>query len=309
MHVVEAEILDSLTLHQRAEDGRYDRRHSSARWPVVARRDVYVPPHLFGQLSQHEQGWTVLEDSGQLPVVISIVNEASERLHLADYSDKAVLDLKAAMWACGHVSTSAVGVRKLVDEGVFRSIVDLAESCPVYSIRATAVYVLGIMGTTFIGANELFLLGWACVRHGRHERWPIVEEEDWAKVQTIHNIDFEDDAGTTASSSDAASHWPAESWYIDEQNVQIGRSSTLPVGQQQPGVVISHKRSLSETQQQQQLLQQQQHQRHRDNSYTESTTSAVSSCDSALGQTTRPHQIINNGSVNNTRYIQFYIND
>lgn len=231
------------------------------------------------------------------------------------------------MWACGHITTSTPGAKRLINEGVFRTIVELAETCPVYSLRGTAVYVLGLMGTTYIGANELFNLGWMCVRHGRHERWPVVEEEDWSGLSTHQMSEVEEDGGTTASSSDAVPNWPTENWEDSDAQISvIGRSSTLPVGQQPP-TTISHKRSLSETQQQQQETLQEQTQeqvlqqqdlrhlflpprpsRHRDNSYTESTTSAVSSCDSALGQT-RQQYTTNNGSTNNTtRYDYFLIN-
>lgn len=78
VHLVEAEISDSLTLHQRSEDGRYDRRHTSiSRWSGV-RRDIYIPPHLFGQLAQHEQGWSALVDSNVLNSLIITANEASK---------------------------------------------------------------------------------------------------------------------------------------------------------------------------------------------------------------------------------------
>lgn len=190
VHLVEAEILDSLTLHQRSEDGRYDRRHSSqARWPGV-KRDIYIPPHLYGQLAQHEQGYSALVEAACLPSLVTLVNDAVKNLSAqGSLTEKEVLELKAAVWACGHVAASQHGVQPMIDDGVFKAMVELAESCQIYSLRGTAVYVLGLMATTYRGANELFSLGWACVRHSRADRWPVVEEEDWSRVPPIINED------------------------------------------------------------------------------------------------------------------------
>lgn len=269
VHLVEAEILDSLTLHQRSEDGRYDRRHSSiSRWPGV-RRDIYIPPHLFGQLSQHEQGYSTLIDSNCLNPLIILVNEASKISNTQNSTEREILELKAAMWAVGHVSNSQNGVQFLIDEGVYKSMIEIAENSPVYSLRGTAVYVLGLMATTFRGANELFSLGWACVRHSRTDRWPVVEEEDWTKVPLPS-----EDADTTISSSDVPI-WAVESWADEDDELgPIGRSSTLPSGNNVQQA-LQHKRSMSESH------------RNRDNSCTESTASGVSSCDSSLGQAAR----------------------
>lgn len=122
-----------------------------------------------------------------------------------------------------------------------------------------------MMATTFRGANELFMLGWACVRHSRTECWPVVEEEDWSKAQIAN-----EDGGTTISSSDVPI-WAIDSW-VDEMDESgpIGRSSTLPTGNSVQQA-LQHKRSMSESH------------RNRDNSYTESTASGVSSADSVLG--------------------------
>lgn len=94
------------------------------------------------------------------------------------------MDLKSAMWACGHTATSSTGIELLtslgkMDSNVFADTVKLAQNCPVYSIRGTAFYVLGLMGCTYEGAKVLHGLGWLCVRHNRHERWPIIHEETW----------------------------------------------------------------------------------------------------------------------------------
>lgn len=74
------------------------------------------------------------------------------------------MDLKAALWACGHTATSSEGIQLLFTfatggSSVFADTVKLAQNCPVYSIRGTAFYVLGLMGCTYKGANILYELG------------------------------------------------------------------------------------------------------------------------------------------------------
>lgn len=49
----------------------------------------------------------------------------------------------------------------------------------IFSIRATAYFSLGLVATTRPGADCLFRLGWVCTRHDRHEKWPIIEDENW----------------------------------------------------------------------------------------------------------------------------------
>lgn len=71
------------------------------------------------------------------------------------------LQLKAAIWALGHVSTSSEGVQFLNDpvNRVYEKIINLVKYCDVYSIRSTALNALGLIGSTKAGANILFKLG------------------------------------------------------------------------------------------------------------------------------------------------------
>ncbi|XP_015123532.1 rapamycin-insensitive companion of mTOR [Diachasma alloeum] len=55
--LIEGEIHDSFTRRQRGENGSYLRRQSSM---LVLPRDVFIPPHLLGQLVQHELGMQLL---------------------------------------------------------------------------------------------------------------------------------------------------------------------------------------------------------------------------------------------------------
>lgn len=68
--IIEGDTADVLTLHQRGEDGRYDKRTSSIR--AANRKDLFLPPHLYGQLSRHPVGFKLLLDNGSLDTYIGV---------------------------------------------------------------------------------------------------------------------------------------------------------------------------------------------------------------------------------------------
>lgn len=61
--IIEGDLHDSLTLHQRNEDGRYSKRITYAKYKV---KDVFVYPHLYGELSKHEKGFQALVENGHI---------------------------------------------------------------------------------------------------------------------------------------------------------------------------------------------------------------------------------------------------
>lgn len=56
VRMMQTAVADSLTHHQRGDDGNYGRRTGSKH--VV--HDVFVLPHLYGSLTQHKDGFSVL---------------------------------------------------------------------------------------------------------------------------------------------------------------------------------------------------------------------------------------------------------
>lgn len=66
---IEGEIHDALSLHQRGEDGLYSRRVSSVKHVV---KDVFVPPHLYGQLTQHAQGFKMLHQDTRVVSLLRV---------------------------------------------------------------------------------------------------------------------------------------------------------------------------------------------------------------------------------------------
>lgn len=81
-------------------------------------------------------------------------------------TEQEIVLLKASLWALGNTAVSSHGLQQLMsltngylEDSVPVHIVRLAKYCPVYSVRATALYVLGLIGSTYDGANLLSDLG------------------------------------------------------------------------------------------------------------------------------------------------------
>lgn len=67
---VEDDISDSLTLHQRGPDGKYDKRLSNAQ--TFNYKDLHLPPHLYGQLSRLSEGFKALIEHGSVTRFIKV---------------------------------------------------------------------------------------------------------------------------------------------------------------------------------------------------------------------------------------------
>ncbi|XP_018577043.1 rapamycin-insensitive companion of mTOR isoform X2 [Anoplophora glabripennis] len=291
--LAEGDISDALTLHQRNEAGKYDKRVSTLR--NINRKDVFLPPHLYGQLSKHADGFDLLMSHGSAEKLIEIIKKAR-----ADSEDD-IIKLKASIWSLGHLGSSTRGYNYLNSFGVVENIINLATKSPVYSIRATAFYTLGQLATIPIAADDLSRKGWLCTRHNRHEYWPIIREEyeegvplnqcsvstsdDIASLDNPFTYDFENIDEDQVDNIEARDFLRSPVCSPDNRRV---RQSTLPANRRPP--VVFHKRSLSESktfdvnngyeEENRPSLMPLTFGRHRNSSMTESTTSGVSSCDS-----------------------------
>ncbi|KAG7212743.1 hypothetical protein KM043_013008 [Ampulex compressa] len=260
--LIEREIHDSLTRRQRDENGSYHKRTTNV---LMMPQNIFIPPHLIGQMAQHELGMQLLvrrnviqrfarviqrfridfggvdgdtsikyirthriliddaclmsEESGigetesnRLETILDsetteITNgynvhrnesliDVHRKLSLDDSKcttpekswrtepesrdeqhadlDVRILKAKSALWVLGHVGTSGAGVEQLNHLGIIEMITSLAETCPYYAIRATAMYALSLIATTRAGADALIAFDWPCVRHRRGDLWPVL---------------------------------------------------------------------------------------------------------------------------------------
>ena len=115
-------------------------------------------------------------------------------------TDEEILDLKAAIWAAGHLGMSEVGVALLESAQVVEGIIRLANSSSVLALRGTAFFALNLIATTSAGVQLLsqfgeeqfifsyffvkvieyvVLTGWASIQRHHGDIWSIVDDSEW----------------------------------------------------------------------------------------------------------------------------------
>ncbi|CAL1276055.1 unnamed protein product [Larinioides sclopetarius] len=190
--VVEDMLNEAFTHHRRGIEGTYGRRSSDVSHSV---RNVYLPPHMYGQLVQHAEGVNVLLDNGVLPELYNNI------CHPNFSTDMDILHLKASLWALGHVGSYPLGLKIIIKEDLIQYIVDIAATAPVFAIRGTCYFVLGLLSSTVEGLDILREHGWEAVQRNHEEKWPIIKEEF-----LIDNSQFS--RKSTWSFSSMSSDWP-----------------------------------------------------------------------------------------------------
>lgn len=68
VRMMQLAIADSITQHQRGEDGAYGRRTGSRH--VV--HDVFLMPHLYGSLTQHREGFAALMQHEAVKAMVQV---------------------------------------------------------------------------------------------------------------------------------------------------------------------------------------------------------------------------------------------
>ena len=129
--------------HQLNANRQYGRRSFEAH----ALRDVFVPPHLYGQLSVAKGGLDLLEKDPAVNSVVRFLVEKSQCGGGCDAIDVPTpaewVRVKACMWAVAHIALSARGAGWVDARGGITALVDFAEKCSVFSLKATAFYAIG----------------------------------------------------------------------------------------------------------------------------------------------------------------------
>jgi len=74
-----------------------------------------------------------------------------------------IVKVKAALWALGHIGSKPLGVKFVEDTKTMSSIIAVAESSSVISLRGTAFYILGLISKTQPGQEVLSDFGWESV--------------------------------------------------------------------------------------------------------------------------------------------------
>ncbi|XP_055941079.1 rapamycin-insensitive companion of mTOR-like [Argiope bruennichi] len=190
--VVEDMLNEAFTHHRRGTDGSYGRRSSDISHTI---RNVYLPPHMYGQLVQHHEGVNILLDNGVLPELYNNI------CHPNFSTDMDILHLKASLWALGHVGSYPLGLKIIIKEDLIPCIVDLAATAPVFAVRGTCYFILGLLSSTTEGSDILREHGWEAVQRNHEEKWPLIKEEI-----LVDNSQFA--RKSTWSFSSMSSDWP-----------------------------------------------------------------------------------------------------
>jgi rapamycin-insensitive companion of mTOR len=177
VELVEVLVRDSVSTLRRGEDGKYPERAS--RYQEQSKFvDIYVPPHLYGQLAQHKDGLEVLLDSGDVHALIQIVNTQKCS------NTEETRELKAALWALAHFATSADTVSMLEESRVLESMVELGRFCPVLSVRHTVFHCLCLVCVTSPGLDALAKWDWHGMPRNHHESYTIWSPELYTDAET-----------------------------------------------------------------------------------------------------------------------------
>ncbi|XP_041359986.1 rapamycin-insensitive companion of mTOR-like [Gigantopelta aegis] len=166
VQIVEEMLNEALTTYEKTYEGSFTRR-SIQKHP---QKDVFLPMHLYGQLTMHEDGFDMLKKEE----CVHQYNQYVRSLELL--SDDHILKLKTALWALGHLGISVEGVTYLDKERLIPEFIRLAEECGVFSIRGTAFYVLGLLASTRKGTEILARYGWESMCRTREDLWPVMDE-------------------------------------------------------------------------------------------------------------------------------------
>lgn len=139
-----------------------------------AARSAGPPRHFFGELVRTEQGCRLLRSTG-------FVDEFAKYIarHWQDTSPEAVLKMKSHMWAIGHIACRPLGA-EFITLNMVRDLCRLFARSPVYSVSGTAFYCLGMISSSFEGAELLIQCGWAATVgvYGDHQGIVLVKDRE-----------------------------------------------------------------------------------------------------------------------------------
>lgn len=137
----------------------YAREHITyvARAEALVTKSANLPPHLYGQLARTHKGCAYL-------VELNVLTEWREVLvsHACEAYDISLLTrVKAALWACGHMGASDLGIDVLASHGLLDGLFGASKS-PVVSVRGTLFFVCGLLTQCKRGREILASYEWTC---------------------------------------------------------------------------------------------------------------------------------------------------
>ena len=190
VRIVEDSLYECFSCHQRSEYGTFGRRTDKRQFPNIKRvSTTFVPPHIYGQLAQTDEGLQILNEKLIVPPLVKILKDHIDELIGTDdcttsclmnrSSEANILRIKAALWSIGHICTSEKGLDYVIEreEPLLLWFTTLIQRCPVLSLRATTFYTLCLISSTRKGAQVLSQFGWTAIQHSHNNTFPLNQQE------------------------------------------------------------------------------------------------------------------------------------
>ncbi|KRZ12587.1 Rapamycin-insensitive companion of mTOR [Trichinella zimbabwensis] len=144
------------------------------------RRDAFLPPHLFGQLSLHMTGCCIMVELG-------VIYRLMQTLHQfpADSADQC-LKLKSALLAVGQIASTELGLL-LLPVCAIPCVVQIIEESHLCDLKGFAYYAMMLVSGTGMGSSILSLLSW------NHSVECELSDEDFCQrldsfFEDLHNV-------------------------------------------------------------------------------------------------------------------------
>ncbi|KAJ3087070.1 hypothetical protein HK102_011873 [Quaeritorhiza haematococci] len=118
-----------------------------------------VPPHFYGELTKTAEGCELLRRKAHFDYFADFL----KRNGLSKPDVAMTRQLKAVLWAVGHIGANKLGLPFLLEQQVIHDIVKMAEFSTVLSLKGTCHYVIGLISLTPKGVEVLESLGWDTV--------------------------------------------------------------------------------------------------------------------------------------------------
>ncbi|KAF2432788.1 hypothetical protein EJ08DRAFT_114027 [Tothia fuscella] len=115
-----------------------------------------VPPHFYRELTRTREGCKLLEQKGHFDEFVATIKD----LGMEDEDVEIILKVKGCLWAVGNVGSMELSAPFLESTDVVRSIVDIAESSEVMTMRGTAFFALGLISRSLHGQEILAEFDW-----------------------------------------------------------------------------------------------------------------------------------------------------
>ena len=147
---------DSQRLQMGVESGHLLERDLEQHLGEVAHGHIVRQTDIVGQLLEgtvHDPGAHELDQRTAEAEAGSACCEPKS--HLALLGEEELLEAKAAVWGVASVAASSAAATLLEQRGALAALINLAETCPVVSLRGTAYYALGLVATARPGAVAL----------------------------------------------------------------------------------------------------------------------------------------------------------